>query len=213
MPKENSTVYIVDDDASLRKSLTRLLKLNGFNVEAFESAEAFLECKRSSAPACLVLDLSMPGMTGLDLQTTLIEDGSLLPIIFITGHGSVPESVQAIKAGAVEFLEKPFDAEVLIALIQKALAEEAARLVKQDTQDSLVERFASLTDREREVMHLIVGEAATLSSGDIARTLGISPRTIEHHRSRIMLKTQARSVTDLVDLARQAGLDGDLSSS
>ena len=199
-------VFLVDDDAGIRRSLASALSKRGIDIKTFESAQSFLDAYKPGDPGCLLLDLSMPGMTGLELQQELARSAVNIPIIFITGHGSIPDSVQAIKAGAIDFLEKPFSVSTVLERIDEAFAADFAQRSQQEYRAAVLARFESLTEREREVMHLLIGGAATSSSKQIAAELGISHRTIDHHRARIMEKTQARSVTELAWLASWCGL-------
>jgi FixJ family two-component response regulator len=192
------TVFIVDDDPQVHKAMARLLRAHSFEVRTFDSAEAFLAHRDRSMPGCLVLDVRLPGLDGLALQRRLADGGPALPIVFLTGHGDIPMSVQAVKAGAVDFLTKPVAAATLLAAVRAGLAQDA--LARQSRADSatLRERFASLTDREREVL-------ACLATGQlnkqIAGKLGIALATVKFHRARIMERMQARSVAELMHLA------------
>lgn len=192
------TIFLVDDDEAIRRSLGYALKKRGFTVEAYESGEAFLDGYRTEKPGCLLLDLSMPGMNGIELQNHLIERKVGLPIIFITGHGSIPQSVHALKAGAVDFLEKPFRQEILLERIEAAFAADRSRQEAVLEHDSIVERINRLTVREKEIMWLLVSRPAHHSSKEIARELNISNRTVDHHRARVMEKMEARSLPELV---------------
>ncbi len=205
MTTQTPTVFVVDDDPSVRKSMTAALTHRGLNVETFESAQSFLRSHASDRPGCLVLDLVMPGMGGLELQRELAAQGKMIPIIFMTGSGDVPQSVQAVKAGAIDFLEKPFRQEILLERIQDALAHDAR--LRRDKKDEMEyqARFSRLTDRERDVARLLVSGPANLSSKEIARELGISHRTVDQYRARVMDKTGARSVAELVKLVALAG--------
>lgn len=202
---EGPCVFLVDDDANIRVSLSRALVLRGYNVQTFSSGAEFLEvCK--DAAGCLLLDYGMPGMNGLELQKRLKDMGVKIPIVFITGHGGIPESVEAMKMGAVDFLEKPFKQSVLVDRIDAAL-----KMDKKLRQDSLessaaVSRFGSLTDREREIAIILSTETGQNSSKEIARRLGISPRTVDHHRARILEKMNVGSVAELVETGIRAGL-------
>lgn len=198
-------VFLVDDDAAIRRTLTKALIRRDIEVECFESAQAFLSAY-DGQPGCLVLDLTMPGMSGLELQQELARAEMSIPIVFISGQADVPKSVEAIKAGAVDFLEKPFVLDELFERIEEALAADAVQRSEQAYRDAIRERFAALTEREREVMCLMIAGAATASSKEIAAELGISHRTVHHHRTRIMEKTRARSVTELARLASWAGI-------
>ncbi len=186
-------VYVVDDDAAVRNGLTAMFDAAGLPVEAFSSAKDFLAAYRPEWSGCLVLDVSMPDVSGPDLQAELNRRGAQMPIIFLTAHGDIPMTVTAIKAGAVDFLTKPADGAVLLKRVRAALA--------RSTQ--MAEGLASLTEREREVMTRV---AAGLASKEIARELAISHRTVEIHRARVMQKMKARSVLELADLARALGL-------
>ncbi|MGV6848145.1 MAG: response regulator transcription factor [Marinibacterium sp.] len=199
-------VFLVDDDADIRTSLSRALGLRGYTVRAFASAGEFLDGYDPDHPGCLVLDYGMPGMDGLQLQQYMADNAIGLPIIFITGHGGVPESVQAIKMGAVDFLEKPFKPSVLVERIDAAIALDRSSRDSRQRTLALIGRFDSLTDREREIARLMVANPGANSSKDIARHLEISPRTVDHHRARILDKIGAGSVAELVDAAARAGV-------
>lgn len=207
MPDSVQTVFIVDDDAAIRTSLSRALRKRGYVVEVFDSALAFLEAHDGACSGCLILDQGMPGMTGLELQEHLAAAGHSLPIIFITGHGGVPESVQAIKRGAVDFLEKPFRQSVLIERIDAALemARDLART--KDHNRQIRRKFDRLTARELEIVQLMLADPSAVSSKEIGRRLQISPRTVDHHRARILEKLELSSVVELIDLARRSNLD------
>lgn len=202
---EQPRVFLVDDDAAIRRSLSSLLLRRGISVDSFASAESFLEQYDAEMHGCLVLDLSMPGMSGLELQQALREKAARLPIIFITGDGNIPQSVQAIKSGAIDFLEKPFEIDTLFERIDEAFAQASMHRAEEEYRSSVRSRFDSLTERERDVMRLLIADAAA-SSKSIAATLGISHRTVDHHRARIMEKTRSRSVAELVRLASWAGV-------
>lgn len=193
-------VFIVDDDQDIRTSLTRALRQRGFVVSAYASAQAFLDAYDDETAACLVLDYGMPGMNGLELQARLNASGCPLAVIFITGHGGVPESVQAMRAGAVDFLEKPFRQSTLVERIkaaQQIASEKQAALVRKR---DLATRFGRLTAREEEIVERMVANPAEVSSKEIGNALGISPRTVDHHRARILEKLEIRSLVELVDL-------------
>lgn len=202
-PARGGTVFIVDDDPDIRSSLSRALRVRGFAVDSFDSATAFLESYDGDPYGCLILDQGLPGMTGLELQKHMNQQGHALPIIFITGHGGVPESVQAIKGGAVDFLEKPFRQADLIERINTAL--EAAELLARAERQSRDARskLGRLTPREREIADYMLANPGDLSSKGIARALEISPRTVDHHRARILEKLEIGSVAELIDLARR----------
>lgn len=200
---ESPTVFIVDDDPAIRSSLARALQLRGFRVQTYESAIRFLDQFDGNAFGCLILDQGLPGMTGLELQKHLNERRSNLPIIFITGHGGVPESVQAIKNGAADFLEKPFRQSDLIERIHDAIkGAEAAVHAERENRDAR-RRFERLTPRESEVVEYMLANPSEVSSKGIARALEISPRTVDHHRARIFEKLEIGSVAELIDLARR----------
>jgi RNA polymerase sigma factor (sigma-70 family) len=192
-------VFIVDDDPSVQRALRRLLTTNGLSGRIFCSAKEFLD-QGAPVPAvgCLVLDVQMPGLSGLDLQAELEQRGLSLPIIFITGHGTVPMSVQAMKQGAVDFLQKPFDSQTLIAAIRKAIARSRQQAAKEHECRGLEQRFASLSLREREVFRLVV---KGLLNKQIACELGIVEQTVKVHRARLMAKMQADSLAELVRMA------------
>ncbi len=197
MAESDEVVFVADDDESVRRSLRRLLASAGFAVETFASAEEVLARGRPTGPACLVADLQMPGLTGLELQERLASDALRLPMIFITGHGDIPSSVRAMKEGAVDFLTKPFDDEELLGAIRRGLARDAETLKQWDGVRSVRERAARLTPREREVMDLVV---TGMLNKQIAYDLGTSEKTIKVHRARVMEKMEAASVAELVRL-------------
>ncbi|MCW5773860.1 MAG: response regulator transcription factor [Rhodospirillaceae bacterium] len=201
MKTPDATVFVVDDDEAVRQGLGALLRAKGYGVEAFASADEFLAAMPSSRPACLLVDIRMPGMSGLELQREMKRRDAALPVVVVTGHGDVPAAVAALKAGAVDFLEKPFDADALLAAVSEGLRKAAAVAagVKPDFA-ALAERVAGLTPREREVMELVV---AGQPNKVIAHRLAISLRTVEIHRARVMDKTGVKSLADLVRLAVQ----------
>lgn len=192
---DRPTVFIVDDDPAVREGLSRLVRSAGYPVECFGTAAAFLETWRDGRPGCLVTDIRMPGMSGLDLQERMRAEGSSIPTIVLTGFGDVPGAVRALKGGALDFLQKPFEPDVLLVRIAEALKEDA-RVRKASAQAAEVRsRLTKLTPREREVMaHVIDGKANKV----IALELGISERTVELHRGRVMRKVGARSVAQLI---------------
>lgn len=196
-------VYVVEDDPSVRQSLGNLLRAAGFQATLFASAEEFLAVSLADAPGCLVLDVRLPGLNGLDLQARMNAAGSDLPIIFITGHGDIPMSVRAMKAGATEFLTKPFRDDELLAAVEQALARSAAQYARKAELAALNRRYASLTAREREVMALVV---AGLLNKQIAAELGASEITVKVHRGQVMRKMQASSLPELVRAAERLGL-------
>ena len=196
-------VFVVDDDVSVRESLELLISFAGWQPETFASAEEFLARPRTLTPSCLVLDVSLPELNGLELQKLIASDRMDMPIIFITGHGDVPMTVQAMKAGAVEFLTKPFDDEVLLTAIRQALSRSTATLDDQAQLQTLRDTYASLTPREQDVMRLVV---AGMLNKQIGLKLGISEITVKAHRGKMMLKMKADSVADLVKAAMRLGL-------
>ena len=194
----DGTVYIVEDDAALSHALVRSLEKRGYKAAAFASAKAFLDQLSLDGPACLVLDYGLPGMNGLELQAHLNKQGIPLPIVFITGHGGIPESVQATKAGAVDFLEKPYKPDVLIDRIEAGLALSQEWTAQNEKATALQANVNRLTDREAEVFHLILRKPNQASSKALAIDLGISPRTADIHRSRVLEKTGCTTVAELV---------------
>ena len=194
-------VNVVDDNEALRDSLKWLLESAGHSVAVHASAEAFLGSYRPEQPGCLVLDIRMPGMSGLELQDELIRLGHAVPIIFITGHGDVPTAVSAVKKGAVEFLEKPFSDKALLSLVGNALAFDAQMRSAADGLRSVEARLASLTQREREVMDLVV---AGKRNREIAEQLQVSIKTVEAHRAKIMQKTAAGTLAELLQVVHAA---------
>ncbi|MBU3030957.1 response regulator transcription factor [Paracoccus marinaquae] len=203
-PEGTRSVFIIDDDPAIRLSLSRALRLRGFEVETYESAEAFLAAYDNHRLACLVLDYGMPGMSGLELQKHLNDEGRQLPTIFITGHGGIPESVEAMKGGAIDFLEKPFRQSDLIERIHSALEMAADMQANSRALRETRERFERLTPREREIVDHILAHPAEVSSKEIGRHLDISPRTVDHHRARILEKLDVGSIVELIDLALRA---------
>jgi len=198
-----ATVYIVDDEPSVLAGLSRLLRSAGYQVAAFDAAAKFLERTPADAPGCLVLDVSMPGLDGLELQQILDETGQSLPIIFLTGHGDIPMSVRAIKAGVVDFLTKPCNDADLLAAIGLALCKDREARRERLTQAHLQSLFASLTPRERQVLALV---AAGRLNKQIAADLGTCEQTVKVHRARVMEKLRVKSLADLVRLAEKAGI-------
>jgi FixJ family two-component response regulator len=195
---EIPTVLIVDDDLSVREALSNLLESVGLNAVLFGSVDELLEAKRSERPACLVLDVRLPGRSGLDFQRDLASQGIQIPIIFITGHGDIPMSVKAMKGGAIEFLTKPFRDQDLLDAIQLGLEQDRARLADQALLSSLQARFDTLTPREREVMGLVViGRLNKVIANDI----GVSEITVKVHRGQVMRKMKASSLPDLARMA------------
>jgi FixJ family two-component response regulator len=198
----NATVFVVDDDAAMRDSLGDLIRSVGLRVELFDSAQDFLRSERPDVPGCLVLDVRMPGQSGLDLQRRLNEAGVAIPIIFITGHGDVPMGVHAMKAGALEFLTKPFRDQDLLDAIQQALDRDCAAREERAATEAIHRRFTSLTSREREVMARVVGG---LLNKQIAAELGTSENTVKTHRHQVMEKMGANSLPELVRMADRLG--------
>lgn len=192
------TVFIVDDDLAVGRSIRWLIESIRLQVETFPSAQAFLDGYDAAKPGCLVLDVRMPGMSGLELQERLTAQRVWIPIIFITGHGDVQMAVKAVQAGAFDFVEKPFNDQDLLDRIQKAIAVDAERRGKDARHQQLKSLFVSLTPREREVMDLVV---EGLSNKAVANTLGLSAKTVEVHRAKVMEKMHARSVSDLVKMS------------
>jgi len=191
-------VFVVDDDVSVRESLELLINNEGWQPNAFASAQEFLDSPRAVVPSCLLLDISLPGFNGLELQKRVAVERTDMPIIFITGYGDVPKTVQAMKAGAVEFLTKPFNDEVLLTAIRQALERSRLALVEEAEMQKLRNRYASLTPREREVMALVV---SGLLNKQVGGELGISEITVKAHRGQVMQKMNANSVADLVKMA------------
>jgi two-component system response regulator FixJ len=192
------TVYVVDDDQAVRDGLKALLTVSGYLVEPFDSAESFLAAIDRGATGCAILDIRMPGMNGLELQRELKRRGMALPVVIVTGHGDVPLAVAALKAGAVDFIEKPFDSDALLSSIEEALRRGAAALASAFDRDTVATRVAQLTPREREVLDLVV---AGHPNKVVADRLGIAVRTVEIHRARVMEKMQARNLSELIRMA------------
>jgi FixJ family two-component response regulator len=203
MRKTEPVVFIVDDDGSVRKALSRLIKSVDLKVETFSSANDFLKRDPYDGPACLVLDIRMPGLSGLDLQTELAKAKRSLSIVFITGHGNIPMSVQAMKAGAVDFIEKPFDEQTLLDAVHLAIQKDRAAKEKLAELKDIQEHVESLTPREHEVFALVV---TGMLNKQIAFEMGISEKTIKVHRARVMQKMKAESFADLVRMAEKTGI-------
>ncbi len=200
-------VFVIDDDEGIRSSLERSLSKRGFSVQTFAAAKAFLDVYDASMKGCIILDQGMPEMTGLELQELLVARGRTLPIIFITGHAGIPETVLAMKAGAVDFLEKPFRSDVLVERINTAFASLADRDKGYEKAKRAKDKIANLTTREKEIVEFIVTNPSHTTSKSIARALDISPRTVDHHRARILEKMQIKSVAELIDIAISAKSD------
>lgn len=201
--KEEATVFVVDDDASVLKALGRLLTSAGLDAELFDSAEAFLQQVPQGAAGCLVLDVHMPGLNGLELQAELSDRRMHLPIIFITGQGNIPMSVKAMKAGAIDFLAKPFEDDALLRAIESAIEKDRHMRCEQAELQELHQRLERLTTREREVLDLVI---TGMLNKQIAAQLGTAEKTIKVHRGRVMHKMEVRSIAELVHLAEQAGI-------
>ena len=201
-PDVTSNVFVVDDDVSVRESLELLIRTAGWRPETFASAQEFLSRPHATVPCCLVLDMTLPGLSGLELQKQLAERTDM-PIIFISGHGDVPMTVQAMKAGAVEFLTKPFKDDVLLDAIRGAVERSRTALRQESETQILRSRYASLTPREREVMALVV---SGLLNKQVGGELGISEITVKAHRGQVMRKMKADSLPDLVMMAARLGL-------
>lgn len=197
------TVYVVDDDPSVRKGLSRLLNTVGFNVEAFSSAQDFLKHRQKDQNGCILLDVRMPGMSGLDMQKKMNKSKYNLPVVFITGHGDVPMSVQAMKKGAVNFLTKPVDKQNLLNAIKEAIKINRQKRIQRDNVRTIRNRLKKLTSREHEVFLLVI---TGMLNKQISSKLGISEKTVKIHRGRVMKKMQVASVANLVYLAQQASV-------
>nr|WP_244742909.1 response regulator [Mesorhizobium sp. L-8-10] len=203
MSDETPVVFVVDDDVSVRESLELLIRSAGWQPNTFESAQEFLSCPRALVPNCLVLDVNLPDLSGLDLQRFVSVERTDMPIIFVTGYGDVPMTVKAMKAGAVEFLMKPFSDEVLLTAIGQAL-DRSRNLLAQDSEiHALRDRYASLSRREHEVMTLVV---SGLLNKQVGFELGISEITVKAHRGQVMRKMKARSLPDLVNMAAKLSI-------
>jgi len=204
--QSKATIAIVDDDPSVREGLSSLIRSAGLQVETFASAQEFLARPGAEAPSCLVLDLQLPGLSGLDLQRRMAEVGLEIPIVFLTGHGNIPASVQAMKAGAVEFLTKPFDEQDLLQAIQEAIERDRRTRQQHAEMRELQNRYESLTAREQEVMQQVV---SGLLNKQVAAELNITEYTVKIHRGRVMRKMHAESLADLVRMAENLQIRSD----
>ena len=203
MAEVRPVVFIVDDDVSVREALESLIRLEGWEVRSFETGKAFLASAPATGSSCLVLDVGLPDLNGLDLQALIADRRMAMPIIFITGSGDIPTTVRAMKAGAVEFLTKPFSEEVLLGAIRGALEHSRSAIGAQAAVQTLRDRYASLSRREREVMALVV---TGLLNKQVGGKLGISEITVKAHRGRVMEKMQAGSLPELVNMSAMLGL-------
>jgi RNA polymerase sigma factor (sigma-70 family) len=202
MSEDQPIVYIIDDDESVREGVADLLRSIGQRVQLFGSAQEFLESTRPDAPGCIVLDVRLPGPSGLEFQRRLIKSNIQFPIIFISGHGDIPMSVRAIKSGAIEFLTKPLNEQQLLDAVQAGIARDRRRRAEAKVVAELQERFESLTPREREILTLVVSGCR---NKDIATQIGLSEMTVKVHRSHIMQKMRASTLVDLVRMADKLG--------
>jgi RNA polymerase sigma factor (sigma-70 family) len=202
MSAPEATVHIVDDDASIRELLSWLMKRNGFSARVYPDARSFLAAYKPGGPGCLLLDLNLPGMSGLELQQALKAQGVLLPVVFLSGRADIPKAVRAVREGAIDFIEKPFDYKQVVDLVREALQRDRAASVHRDRKRLLAERLAQLTQREREVLEFVV---AGRMNREIAEALDISIKTVEAHRAKLMEKLEVGSVAELVQAVVAAG--------
>jgi FixJ family two-component response regulator len=204
MRETGATIFVVDDDAAVRRSLTRLLRSAGWNAETFASAGELLERAPIIGPGCVLLDVHMPGMNGLELHERMIDAGIFLPVVFLTGKGDIPMSVHAMKHGAVDFLVKPVDEHALVHALDQAIRRQAAEAVSRQSRDSIMERLARLSAREREVLEQVLQGRL---NKQIAYILGIAEKTVKAHRGRVMEKMEAHTIAELVHLCNIVGLE------
>lgn len=208
MTENSPLIHVVDDDDSVRKALSRLLQAAGYEAQGYANAGEFLLALPISTPGCIIMDVRMPGPSGLELQTALNRQGNILPIIFLTGHGDIPMSVQAMKAGAVDFLTKPVQSQTLLAAVSNALEIQGRASQQQERMDYLRNCYQSLTDREREIFRLVVQGKL---NKQIGVQLGIAERTVKAHRAQVMNKMEVSSLADLVRVAGELQLETEFS--
>jgi len=202
MSTPEATVHIVDDDGSIRELLSWLMKRNGFAARVYPDARSFLAAYKPGGPGCLLLDLNLPGMSGLELQQALKAQGVLLPVVFLSGRADIPKAVRAVREGAIDFIEKPFDYKQVVDLVREALQRDVAASAQRDRKRRLADRLAQLTQREREVLEFVV---AGRMNREIAEALDISIKTVEAHRAKLMEKLEVGSVAELVQAVVAAG--------
>lgn len=204
MRETGPTIFVVDDDAAVRRSLTRLLRSAGWNTEAFASADDLLERAPAAEPGCVLLDVQMPGMNGLELHQRMAEAGIWLPVVFLTGKGDIPMSVQAMKHGAVDFLVKPVEEDVLFQALHQAIKRQTAEAASRRNRDAIMGRLSLLSEREREVLEQVLQGRL---NKQIAYELGIAEKTVKAHRGRVMEKMEAGTVAELVHMCDAIGLE------